>query len=378
MLACDVALHRGRFALAAQFECGDGVTGLLGPSGSGKSTLLGIIAGLIRPDRGKIELDGGVLYDSGRAVFQPSHLRRIGLVFQDSQLFPHRSVRGNLLYGHDRMPSGGRRFRFDEIVDLLALAPLLNAPPRAISGGERQRVALGRSLLAAPRLLLLDEPLASLDGDLKEQILPYLKRIKQELALPMIYVSHSLPEILSLTEQLAFMSGGRVTSRGSLRELLASSTRAGVSGYTRDNVLPVEIKGHDLEGGCTLASFRGLTLVLPLRPNLLAGETVYVSVHPGEVALARARVDGLSIQNQFPGRIVGVEVRNGAVQLQIDVGSPLWAEITPRAWHSLELGKGDSLFGLIKTRSIVCLTEQESLGAASGRAFSGLPVGGHG
>ncbi|QSA96783.1 molybdenum ABC transporter ATP-binding protein [Methylococcus sp. EFPC2] len=373
MLTCDVALRRDRFALEARIECDEGVTGLLGRSGSGKSTLLGIIAGLIRPQEGKVVLDGDVLFDGARGVFIPAHRRRVGLVFQDSQLFPQYSVRGNLLYGHARLRQDEIRFRFDDIVDMLAIGHLLDAHPRQISGGEKQRVALGRSLLASPRLLLLDEPLASLDGQLKEQILPFLERIKRELGLPMIYVSHSLPEVLYLTDRLAFMAEGRITASGNLRELLATAPGNRLAGLGGDNVLAVAIEAHDAEGGCTVGVFAGHHLLLPLRPALGVGATAYVSVHRGEVTLASRKVEGVSIQNQLAGRVVGIENRGGAVHVQIDAGTPLWAEITPRAWQELNLHEGDWAYCLIKTRSIAYLTDRESAGSSFSPAA--LPVG---
>lgn len=360
MLTCDVRLQRDRFTLAAKIECDAGVTGLFGHSGSGKSTLLGVLAGLIRPQEGRIVLDGEVLFDRAQGICKPTHRRRIGLVFQDSQLFPQYSVRGNLEYGYERLAQGERRFHFEDVVELLALAPLLDAHPRNISGGEKQRVALGRSLLASPRLLLLDEPLASLDGRLKEQILPFLGRVKRELALPMIYVSHSLSEILYLTDRVAFMAGGRIAASGNLRELLEGPDRDRLTGLGGDNVLAVAIAAHDVDGGCTLGIFQGLNVVLPLRSELKIGETTYVSVHRGEIALARDVVEGLSIQNQLPGRIVGIECQAGVVQVRIDAGIPLWAEITPRAWQGLDLREGDAVHCLIKTRSIAYLTAHGS------------------
>jgi molybdate transport system ATP-binding protein len=356
MLSLDVTLNRGRFHLEARQEFDDGVTGLFGPSGSGKSTLLGIIAGLVRPDRGRIVLDGATLYDGAAGPYLPPHRRRIGLVFQDSQLFPHYSVKGNLLYGFRQIPDRERRFRFDDIADLLALGPLLNAHPRRISGGERQRVALGRSLLASPRLLLLDEPLASLDQGLKAQILPFLQRIRDELKLPMIFVSHALPEVLHLTDRLALMAQGRILAAGRLDEILRSEPDAGRFGP--DNILAATVESHDAEGGCTLARFRGLRLVLPLRTVQEPGRTAYVSVHRGEIALARSAVPGLSMQNQWPGRIAKIEPRGAGVQVHLDVGAPLIAEITLRACRELALKEGETVYALIKTRSFSYLVER--------------------
>lgn len=358
MLSLDVELERGRFGLRARLDFNGGVTGLFGPSGSGKSTILGILAGLVKPDRGRIVLDGTPLYDSATKLCLPPHRRRIGLVFQDSQLFPHYSVKGNLLYGFHRTPARERRFRFDDIVELLALRPLLDAHPRRISGGEKQRVALGRSLLASPRLLLLDEPLAALDQNLKAQILPFLQRIRDELNLPMVFVSHALPEILHLTDRLVLVGAGRVLAHGALHEILRGEDHAWAGRLGPGNILAVTVEAHDPEDGCTLARFQDWRLALPLRAGQAIGSTAYVSVHRGEVALARQAVTGISIRNQWPGRIVRIEHLGTGVQVHLEAGVPLVAEITPRALHELTLAVGDTVYCLIKTRSFSYLVEQ--------------------
>lgn len=355
MLSLTVELRRGRFDLVADLAMNGGVTGLFGPSGSGKSTLLGILAGLVRPDRGRIVLDGVTLYDSDAGIWLPPHRRRIGLVFQDSQLFPHYTVRGNLLYGLNRTQEAERRFRFDDIVDLLALRPLLDAHPKRISGGEKQRVALGRSLLASPRLLLLDEPLAALDQNLKAQILPFLQRIRDELNLPMLFVSHALPEILHLTDRLVLIGGGRILGHGALHEILQSEKPSVGAG----NLFAVTVEEHDPDDGCTLARFGAARLALPLRMGQAIGSTAYVSVHHGEVALSREAVTGISIRNQMPGRIVRIEQQGTGVQVHLDAGVPLVAEITPRALRELALSVGDTVYCLIKTRSFTYLVEHE-------------------
>jgi molybdate transport system ATP-binding protein len=351
----DVRLNRDRFELSAKLEVDEPVTGLFGTSGSGKSTLLGIVAGLIRPQQGYIRFDGEPVFDAWTGLCLPPHRRGVGLVFQDSQLFPQYSVQDNLLYGFRLTPRNQRRFRFEDIVDLLELGRLLKAHPRQISGGEKQRVALGRSLLASPRLLLLDEPLASLDGQLKEQILPFLERIRRELAMPMIYVSHSLPEILRLTDQLVLMSGGAITAHGCLRDLIAAEKSDGLG---EANLFPVTVQAHDAEGGCTLGTFGRLRLALPLRSRLAIGSTAYVAVHPGEIALARTAIEGISIQNQLSGRVVNTLAQGGAMRALIDVGVPIWAETSVKAWHDLTLAIGDDVHCLIKTRSFRYLTDR--------------------
>ncbi|MGO4220961.1 ATP-binding cassette domain-containing protein [Lysobacter sp. TAF61] len=210
MLNFDLDFARGDFTLSARAEVGAGVTGVFGPSGSGKSTLLALIAGLLRPSRGAIHADGDVLVDTAAGRFVPPWDRHFGLVFQDGQLFPHLTVRRNLLYGHDRIAPDMRRHDLQSVAQLLEIVPLLDRRPALLSGGERQRVALGRALLYSPRLLLLDEPLSSLDDRLKQQILPFLRRVKEEMRVPMLYVSHARSEIDYLADAVITMERGRL------------------------------------------------------------------------------------------------------------------------------------------------------------------------
>ncbi len=210
MLSVDITFARGAFELIARVQLERGVTGICGPSGSGKSTLLALLAGLLKPQRGSLRFDDDVLADVQSGVFVPPWLRHFGMVFQDGQLFPHLSVRSNLLYGFRHLDQSGRRFDLDAVVKLLEIGHLLPRRPAHLSGGERQRVALGRALLYSPRLLLLDEPLSSLDDRLKEQILPFLKRVKEETRIPMLYVSHSRPEVDYLADRVLLMDYGRL------------------------------------------------------------------------------------------------------------------------------------------------------------------------
>ena len=198
---------------------GTGVTALFGPSGAGKSTVIAAAAGLLRPPRCRVALDGAVLANTATGQFLPPERRRVGLVFQEARLFPHMSVATNLRYGERRAPPGP--VRFDEVVELLGLAPLLGRRPRTLSGGERQRVAIGRALLAQPLLLLMDEPLASLDAARKAEILPFLLRLNAALALPTLYVTHALDEVVQLASSLVLLDHGRVVAAGPLTELSA-------------------------------------------------------------------------------------------------------------------------------------------------------------
>jgi molybdate transport system ATP-binding protein len=212
MLSLDCEFRRGDFHLRARAAIADGVTGICGPSGCGKSTLLALLAGLLRPQAGHIRFADETLAN-GDATFVPPWQRHFGLVFQDGQLFPHLSVRGNLLYGYRRLPVADRRFQLRAVLELFEIGSLLERRPGQLSGGERQRVALGRALLYSPRLLLLDEPLSALDTRLKQQILPFLKRVKDETRIPMIYVTHAMAEVEYLADRVLLMERGELSNR---------------------------------------------------------------------------------------------------------------------------------------------------------------------
>ena len=220
MISVDIDKQLGDFALSAAFQGDAGVTALFGPSGSGKTSIVGMIAGLIKPDRGRIVIDGETVFDSATGIDEPAHRRRIGYVFQDGRLFPHLSVARNLDYGRWMTGLPRDEAQFGHVIELLDIAPLLKRRPGALSGGERQRVALGRALLMKPRLMLLDEPLASLDARRKSEILPYLTRLRDDTKLPMIYVSHDAAEVKALASRVVLLDGGQVVKTGGV-ELLA-------------------------------------------------------------------------------------------------------------------------------------------------------------
>ena len=219
MLRVDIAKKLGEFQLEASFTSEGRVTGLFGASGAGKSSLINIIAGLLRPDRGTIAIDGDVLDDTSARIHVPPHRRRIGYVFQDARLFPHLDVRQNLDYGRRMNRLAADPSQLKRITDLLDIGDLLDRRPGQLSGGERQRVALGRALLSKPRLLLLDEPLGALDEGRKLEILPYLVRLRDEAGIPMVYVSHDAAELRQLATQIVMLRGGRITAFGGVKVL---------------------------------------------------------------------------------------------------------------------------------------------------------------
>jgi molybdate transport system ATP-binding protein len=209
-LEVSAGTHLGEFALDADLKSERRVTAIFGPSGSGKTSVLNVIAGLLRPERGRVAVDGTVLLDTGAGIFVPPHRRRIGYVFQDDRLFPHLSVKGNLTYGRIFAGSSRNHAYFEEVIDLLDLGSLLHRGIAALSGGEKQRVAIGRALLSSPRLLLLDEPLSSLDERRKEEVMPFLEKLRDRASMPIVYVSHVLSEIERLAGTVVLMASGRV------------------------------------------------------------------------------------------------------------------------------------------------------------------------
>ncbi len=214
MIEVAAKLNRKRFALDVNITFTERVTALFGPSGAGKSTVLNVLAGIVRPDQGHVAINGEVVLDTQQKIDVPTYQRHIGLVFQDHRLFPHMSVEKNLMYGAHRFDSAKQQQRLNEMTELLELKALLKQKPYQLSGGEKQRVALGRALMSQPRLLMLDEPLASLDKRLKSQILPYLKRVADEVDIPMIYVSHSMDEIAQLTDHVLHIAHGKLNANG--------------------------------------------------------------------------------------------------------------------------------------------------------------------
>jgi molybdate transport system ATP-binding protein len=367
--------HRvGAFDLDVEFETGALVLGVFGPSGAGKTTLLNLIAGLENPtSRGRIELDGVVFLDTERGVRVAAPRRRVGVVFQEHRLFPHYTVAGNLDYGLALTSHSGQRLQRGTVVDMLELGPLLERSVRDLSGGERQRVALGRALLASPRLLLLDEPLSSLDRRLKEQILPYLRRVRDAAGVPMLYVSHDLTEVLRVTDRLLLLQGGRVAGNGPVREL-AHDARAGAAlqeaGLVNVFSLNVATRGAE-DGLLTLAvpakaEQLGSVLRVPMSdvpgsPETGGHSRVEVAIRPEDVGIALHEVHGSSIQNQLPGMVERVSTNGGRTIVQVDVGVPLLAQVSHRSAEALGLRAGLRVYCLIKSLAVRALGYRESL-----------------
>ena len=360
MIHASLQLARREFSFAVDFQSDSPVTGVFGPSGAGKTTLVHLIAGLERPDHGMISVNGHTLFDTNRKMNVPTHRRRLGVVFQEHRLFPHLSVKGNLLYGCTLPAHGGLRTReFTSIVDLLELGPLLERRVTEISGGERQRVALGRAVLSQPRLLLLDEPLASLDVRLKQQIIPYLRRVRDVLAIPMLYVSHDLTELLQLTDRLLVLEQGRVAGYGRYADLVHDQlVLSVVHDRGMNNVLNARVRSHGptdgvsvLELGDKAQPAHASELIAPLAPAA-PGARVTVSIQPWDIALATQPVREVSIQNQFRGSVVRVSAHDRSMLVEIDIGAHLIVEISRRSAAALNITPGQPIICLIKSHAI--------------------------
>lgn len=261
------ARHRlGTFELDASFTSEGGVTALFGRSGSGKTSMIRIIAGLLRPDEGQISLDGEVLADSGKRLFLPAHKRRFGYVFQEARLFPHLSVAQNLRYGRWFTTGKDTNANDDRIIDMLGISHLLQRRPNRLSGGEKQRVAIGRALLSSPRLLLMDEPLASLDEQRKAEIIPYLERLRDETKIPIVYVSHSIQEVARLADRVVVMKDGKVEAEGKAAEVLS---RPDFSTYLErreaGSILSGNIESFDERHGLAAVRLNAALLQVPAK-----------------------------------------------------------------------------------------------------------------
>jgi len=344
----------GGFALAAEFASIGRLTALFGRSGSGKTSVLNAIAGLLRPDRGRIALDGEALFDSSRSIDLPAHRRRIGYVFQEGRLLPHLSVRQNLLYG-ERFSRGAQEgATFDDVSKLLGLGALLDRRPHGLSGGEKQRVAIGRALLARPKLLLMDEPLASLDAPRKAEILYYVERLRDEIGVPIVYVSHSLDEVVRLADTVVVMSEGRVLSAGSVQEAMARiDLRPYLGRFEGGAVIEAQVAEQDLESGLARLEFAGGSLYAP-EVDALIGERVRVRIRARDVSLSLSRPEGISILNVLPGTVVALGSDAGSsVDIQLDVGgTPLISRVTRKSVNALGIAPGRRVFALVKSVSL--------------------------
>ncbi len=348
-LVVSVQGRNGKFDVEAGFAAGLGVTALFGPSGAGKTTLLKMIAGTLRPQSGRIAVGDFTLFDMDQGIDLPPEKRRIGYVFQEARLFPHMSVKRNLTYA--RWAGGRKTTRgFEDVVALLGIDHLLTRAPATLSGGERQRVAIGRALLSDPALLLLDEPLSSLDHARRQEILPFIERLRDESHVPIVYVSHEIGEVARLADEIVLLSGGKVTASGAATEIFplidAQGEGEGVllEGVVSSYDAAYRLAEVDLGGARFQLSDQGLK----------EGMHVRLRVRARDVSLARKAPDEISVRNLLPVLITAIEAGEGPnayVALDFE-GKRLGARVTRRSVDDLGLRVNDRVVALVKAVSV--------------------------
>lgn len=356
MIEIDIDLARpDGFTLTAAFTTpAAGVTALFGRSGAGKTTIIQAVAGVVRPDAGRIVVAGETFFDAARGIDLPIEARRVGYVFQDARLFPHMSVARNLRYGERRTRSPERPIRFEAVVELLGIGHLLARRPHTLSGGERQRVAIGRALLAQPRLLLMDEPLAALDAARKAEILPYLERLRDEVKLPILYVSHAIEEVARLADRMVVLAGGKQVACGPVAEVMASPEMVPIIGrFDAGALLDCTVSHHDAGYGLTDLSFAGGVLRVPHVARPL-GAAVRARVRARDVAIALHKPTELSVSNLLPARIDAIRRQEGPyADIDLAIGeSRLVAMVTRESADRLDLRPGQEVWAMVKTVAV--------------------------
>jgi molybdate transport system ATP-binding protein len=352
LLRCRIPLAHFELDIDVSFNAR--VTAIFGPSGSGKTTLLDAIAGLRDIAAGEIEVDGVTLFSSVKAVSRPARQRGIGYVPQEGALFPHLSVRKNILFGAEREATERvtHDISFDHVVEVLEIGKLLNRPVIDLSGGEAQRVALARAILSRPRLLLLDEPLAALDIGLKERILPYLGLVRDEFAIPMIYVTHNLTEVLTLADWVLMIQQGKLIAQGVPNQTLRSGNILfQLPDEQFENVFTVTFVDADREAGTARVRLAaGIELLIPFltRP---AKENFQIRVSADDILVATEKPSGISAGNILPGTVNKIESLDGDVMLTVFAGEEFSVRLTSSAAQRLALKEGTPVYLIIKTRS---------------------------
>ncbi|MEP1611641.1 MAG: molybdenum ABC transporter ATP-binding protein [Roseobacter sp.] len=351
-LKVSLRYQRGAFALDAQFEAPKGITVLYGRSGSGKTTLVNAVAGLIQPMSGHVSADGWCMFDSTSGVNLPPHRRRIGYIFQEGRLFPHLSVRQNLKYGEWFAPKSTPRGDITRIVEMLGIGPLLERRPTGLSGGEKQRVAIGRALLANPRLILADEPLAALDDGRKAEILPYFERLRDELEVPIIYVSHAQAEVTRLATTLVVLENGKVACYGNAPDVLSDPNVTPLGAAAAGVLLQAHVRAQH-EDGITEVTAGGLSLLMP-KVAYPVGTELRIRIKAQDVMLATEKPHSISALNVFPATITALRLGQGpGAMAQVKAGENLFlARITQRSLKELGLVEGSQVYAVLKAVSI--------------------------
>lgn len=339
----------GGFQLDVDFQAPKGITALFGRSGSGKTSIIHAVAGILRPQDGYIALDGRVLLDRAARVDCPTHRRRLGYIFQDARLFPHLTVMGNLRYGARFAPRPPARAAMDRVIDLLGLEGLAARRIGDLSGGERQRVAIGRALLSDPAAILADEPLAALDAARKAEILPYFERLRDEVAVPILYVSHAPSEVARLANHVIALEAGRVIAQGDAQTVLADPAVLPMGARAAGAVLSARVLRHHADGLTELEA-GGLPLFLP-RIDRPLGAVLRVRIAAHEVILSKSRPEGLSALNILRGVLVDIRSGEGpgAIAAIDTAAGRILARLTRRSVAAMGLGIGQEVHAIVKS-----------------------------
>ncbi len=353
MIEVDVVLRRGDFSLRAVFASDAGVTALFGASGAGKSTLIDLIAGLARPDRGRIAVGGRVLVDTEQKIFVAPRRRRVGLVFQDALLFPHFSVAKNLRFGAYFAPRAARRLDFAEVVGALGIGALMERRPGQLSGGERQRVGMARALLAAPDILLMDEPFAALDVARRQKAMALVELAREKFGVPIVLVSHQIDEVMRLAGRVVVIERGEVKETGAPEDIFASARPQHESDrFGLGRALSCETGEYDATYGLTRLKHAAGDIYLPGRA---AGGKTRVFVKAVDVTLARKPPSDVSIRTILAGKILRVAESKGPLAmatLELRGGEKLYASLTRLAADELKLAPGTEIFALVKATAV--------------------------
>ncbi len=354
VLSVNITKVFDSFRLETQFEVEEGsITAIFGKSGAGKTSTINAIAGLTRPDVGVIQIGNTTLFDQHLRINLPIYKRQIGYVFQDDRLFPHMTVQNNLIYGTPKNRDVANSLNLTDITELLELAPLLERRPRTLSGGEKQRVAIGRALLSNPKLLLMDEPLASIDVQHRFEILPFIQRVREKTGITIIYVTHALEEVIFIADQIILLSEGQVTAQGTVEEIMGRlDLHPMTSRFDAGAVISAIYSGYDREFDLGELSFDGGTLRIA-GLNAEIGIHLRAHIRARDVSLMLDKPKDTSVLNVFKGELIEIRHEDGPqLDLLINIGTPLIARITRKSLNDLNLDIGSKVYAMIKAVAI--------------------------
>ena len=356
MTDVDIILPRKNFNVVIREHFADGITGIFGPSGSGKTSLLHAISGLEIPVKGSVSISERILFHSEKKIHIPVEKRNIGYVFQEGRLFPHMSVEKNLMYGVKK--GGDKKIKFEDVVKLLHLEHLLKSRPSQLSGGERQRTALGRSLLSSPDILLLDEPFSAVDTNHRKQIIPFIIRIQQKIHIPILVVSHDLPDLLKLTNTICVIDNGKCIGHGTYYELLKNKDISEIFGAgSLVNSIEMKVIQDTPKNGLTMLSWKEEAKEVIIRcekskHDYDEGQHIKIFINADDIALSKEKLNNVTIQNQIEGIIVDMIPRDSSLLCVVDAGFKLVVEITPQSQKRMKIERGSEVWCLFKSVAI--------------------------